>query len=257
MKKTLFMLSLIVGVLSLGISQAHAAVPAIDGALGVGEWANTGYPYFLEVFDPNEADNAFNNTDISHGALLQELTSFSGDADFSNDGVYLLLEVYAPPPTLDWQSVGVGGVGITSVPMITLQGDFAGDGFTDPSNLFIRHFNTNPGPGAGVDKVEVCVGAIFACLGPGGTWTDLTLAGGAFARDSVLEYFIPSGAFGTPVGVPFPGSFVGQLTYDNGLGGPNTSDDIVIGTLVPEPGTMFMALAGLLGLAGFGRKFGR
>jgi hypothetical protein len=263
MKKTLLMLSLIVGVLSLGITQAYAAVPVIDGFKGVGEWANTGYPYYLEAFDPNEADNAFDNTDISHGVLLQELTSVSGDGDFSNDGIYLLLEVYAPPPTLDWQSVGVGGIGITGTPLIALHGDLGGDGLFDPFNIFIRHYNTNPGPGVGVDVVNVCVGSAATCLieplgGP--SWTSLTGVGGAFARGDVLEYFIPSGTFGTPPsppGVPFPNSFIGHLTYDNGLGGPNTSDDVVLATLIPEPGTMFMALAGLLGLAGFGRKFGK
>ena len=71
-------------------------------------------------------------------------------------------------------------------------------------------------------------------------------------KTPVLEYFIPTGTFGTPI-APFPGSFFGILTYDNGLGGPATSDDVVLGTLIPEPSTMFMAISGLLGLAGFGK----
>ena len=266
MKRTLCILMMVVGVLTFGMTKAYAA-PTVDGLLGGGEWANAGYPYYLEVGDPNEPDNQFDNTDISHAVLLQELTSFSGDADFTNDGIYLLLEVYAPPPTLDWQSVGVGGIGITSIPNITMQGDLLGDGLFDGFNVFIRHFNLDPSPGVAPDRAEVCFGSIGSCLVlPPGSWTDLTtLVGtagqfGAFGRGTVLEYFIPSGSLGTPPsppGTPFPTSFFGTLTYDNGLGGPNTSDDVVIGTLIPEPSTMLLMGTSLLGLFGFGafRRF--
>lgn len=264
--KKLSVLTLLVGILALGVSNAYA-VPTVNGSLGVGEWANTGYPYYLEVGDPNEADNAFDNTDMSHVVLLQELNLFGGDALFANDGIYLLIEVYAPPPTLDWQSVGVGGIAITGTPLITMQGDLLGDGISDGFNVFIRHFNLNPDPLiAAADVAEVCFGSAASCLIlPLGSWAPLTsLVGtvgqtGAFARGSVLEYFIPSGSLGTPPsppGTPFPGSFIGTITYDNGLGGPNTSDDVVIGTLIPEPGTFFLLGAGLLSMLGFG-KFGR
>ncbi|MBI1977867.1 MAG: hypothetical protein HYS55_03860 [Candidatus Omnitrophica bacterium] len=259
MKKALLMLSLVVVMLSLGMSQAYATLPTVNGTLAAGEWDSLGpYPYYLEVFDPNEADNAFDNTDISHAVLFQELTSVSGDADFTNDGIYLLLEVYAPPPTLDWQSVGVGGIGITGTPNITMQGDLLGDGLSDGFNIFVRHFNLNPDPSIiAPDRVEVCVGSAASCLSlPPGSWADLTASGGAFGRGSVLEYYIPAGTFGTPPsppGTPFPFSFIGTLTYDNGIGGPSTSDDVVIGTLIPEPSTIFMALTGLLGLVGAGR----
>ncbi len=267
MKKTLFMLSLIMGLLSLGLSHQAFAAPTIDGVLGAGEWANintpnnTAYPYYLSVNDPNEADNAFDNTDISNAVVLQELTSFSGDGPipgFTNDGVYILLQVYAPPPTLDWQT-GTG-IGITSIPNITMQGDLLGDGLSDPFNIFLRHYNTVADftPGNDVDRAEVCVGTAASCLSlPLGSWTDLTTIGGSFARGNVLEYYIPSGALGTPPsppGTPFPQSFRGTLTYDNGLGGPNTSDDIVVGQLlVPEPSTMMLTVTGLLGMLGFGK----
>ena len=124
----------------------------------------------------------------------------------------------------------------------------------------MRHYNTAADFGivADVDRVEVCVGSAASCLViPPGGWADLTTSGGVFARGSVLEYYIPAGTFGTPPsppGTPFPFSFIGQLTYDNGLGGPNTSDDIVIGQLViPEPSTMMLMITGLFGLAGFGK----
>ena len=56
--KLLKMLVLVLGVaLAFGAANAYA-VPTVDGALGVGEWANLNasaapYPYYLEVFDPN------------------------------------------------------------------------------------------------------------------------------------------------------------------------------------------------------------
>ena len=269
MKKALLMLSLVVAVLALGASQAYATLPVIDGVISDAfEWDNintpagVAYPYHLVVTDPNEADNAFDNTDISRGVVLQELTSFSGDATFGNDGIYILLEVYAPPPTLDWDpSIAVpgSGIGVTGVPTITMQGDLLGDGLFDPFNIFMRHTNTVPDITSGndVDLVEVCVGSVISCNLPGAVYTDLTLAGGSFARGSVIEYYIPSGTFGTPPsppGVPFPPSFIGHLNYDNGLGGPNTSDDIVIGQLlVPEPSTVLLTITGLMSMFGFGK----
>ena len=267
MKKTLLMLSLVVVMLGLGVSQAYAVLPTVNGSIGgATEWDNvnapagTAYPYYLEAFDPNEADNAFDNTDIGHAVLLQELTSVSGDGDFSNDGIYLLIEVYAPPPTLDWQPPAP----ITGTPLIMLQGDLLGDGLSDPFNIFLRHFNLNPDASvAAADRVEMCTGSAATCLSlPPGSWADLTTIPGtvgqfgSFSRGSVLEYYIPSGSGGTPPsppGTPFPGSFIGTITYDNGLGGPNSSDDVVVGTLIPEPSTMFLTVTGLLGLLRFGK----
>jgi hypothetical protein len=258
MKKTLSVM-LMTGLFAvLSSAQAFAVVPTIDGANVGGEWLNDGHPYYLSVTDPNELDNAFDNTDISLGVVLQELDAFGGTGGVGNDGIYILLEVWASPPTLAWDpSAGVpaSGIGITGTPTITMQGDLLGDGLFDPFNIFLRHYNTDPTTGlVGADVVEVCVGTA-ACLS-GGVWTDLVGAGGAWGRGSVLEYYIPAGTFGTPPpvpGTPFPLSFVGTLTYDNGLGGPNTSDDIVVGgplTNIPEPGTTALLGLGLLGLVG-------
>ncbi len=270
MKKTLFMLSLVVVMLGLGMSQAYAVLPTVDGTFNATEWDNvnfpnaTAYPYYLDVLDPNEADNAFDNTDISRAVVLQELSSISGDLDTTNDGIYILLQVYAPPPTLDYQSIGVGGIAISGIPNITMQGDLTGDGLNDLFNVFIRHYNTVADQTAGndVDRVEVCVGSQFSCLSqPLGSWTDFATATGGlgvYGRGigvtGAFEYFIPSGTLGTPTNTPFPSSFVGQLTYDNGLGGPNTADDVVIGQLlIPEPSTIMLTVTGLLGMLGFGK----
>lgn len=273
MKKTLLMLSSVVVMLGLGITQAYAVSvpPVTDGILGVGEWANLAhgggpYPYFLEVGDPDEADNQIQNMDLSHGVLLQELNLAGGDGDpdvllpltgglaGDNDGVYLLLEVYGPPPSLAF-ATGVGVVP-TTAPVILMSGDFLGDGLLDPFNIFLRHYNTLPGAGApvGSDVVEACIGSLASCSGIlGGPYTLLTAVGGSFGRGAVLEYFIPSSAFLTPIG-PFPGSFIGTITYDNGASGPLTSDDVVIGSLlIPEPSTIMLTVTGLLGMLGFGK----
>lgn len=268
MKRILFMLTLIVAGLALGVSQA-SAVPVTDGILGVGEWANVAtsgpYPYYLEVFDPDEADNQIQDMDLSHAVLLQELNLATGDGDpdvvppltgglaGDNDGVYLLLEVYGPPPSLAF-ATGVGVVP-TTAPIILMSGDFLGDGLLDPFNIFLRHFNTLPGAGApvGSDVAEGCIGSLASCTGIlGGPYTLLTAVGGSFGRGAVIEYFIPSTAFLTPL-TPFPGSFIGTVTYDNGASGPNTSDDVLIGTLIPEPSTMILLGGSLLGLIGFAK----
>ena len=266
MKKMLLMLSFVAVMLGLGMSQAYA-IPVTDGTNSAGEWLNaatTGpYPYFLEVTDPDELDNQIQNMDISHAVVLQELNIFNGDGDpdvnppitggaaGDNDGIYILLEVYGPPPSLAF-ATGAGVVP-NSVPIISMQGDLLGDGLLDPFNIFLRHTNLN---GLGLvanDTVDVCVGSIITCTGGGAPYSSLTAAGGSFGRGSALEYFISSTAFGTPV-APFPFNFRGSLIYDNGASGPNTSDDVVVGQLlVPEPSTMMLTVTGLLGMLGFGK----
>jgi len=273
MKKTLLILTMVVvGAITLGAGQALAVSvpPVTDGALGVGEWANINhsgspYPYYLEVFDPNEADNIIDDMDMSHVVLLQELSFGSdgpagsaaddGTAGFGDDGVYLLIEVYAPPPSLAFATGP--GVTATTAPVIMLQGDLLGDGLSDGFNIFIRHFNSLPGTGlVANDIVEVCVGSLATCGSISAVYTDLVGAGGSFGRGAVLEYFLPAGTFFTPPsppGTPFPFNFIGTVTYDNGASGPNTSDDVVMGTLIPEPGTMFLLGSSLLGMIGMGK----
>src|SRR3990167_3777461 len=99
MKKTLLMLSLVVVMLGVGMSQAYAVVPTINGVLGGGadisEWANNSYEYYLAVTDVNEV-GITDNYDISDVVLLQEL----GNGDASKNGVYFMLTTYATPPSL-------------------------------------------------------------------------------------------------------------------------------------------------------------
>ena len=261
MKKTLLMLSLVVVMLGWGVSRAYA-VPVTDGVLGAGEWANLNfsagpYPYYLEVFDPDEADNQIQNMDISHGVLLQELSgAFGGTPATTDDGIYLLLEVYGPPPSLAF-ATGAGVVP-TAAPVIKMEGDLLGDGNADAFNIYLRHYNTLPVTGLAInDVVDVCVGSFATCNSIGAIYLPLTGSGGSFGRGSVLEYYVPSGTFGTPPsppGTPFPFSFKGTLTYDNGASGPNTSDDVVVGQLgIPEPSTLMLLGTSLLGLIGFGK----
>ncbi|MCM8775339.1 MAG: hypothetical protein NC930_03175 [Candidatus Omnitrophica bacterium] len=290
MKKTMLFTTLMLVILAFGVAHANAAIvtPSIsgtigDGPLGAGEWANDSdpavignqpYPYYLEVFDPDESDNINQNMDIKHGVLLQhiDIGPYS-NGNLNDDGIYLLLEVYGPPPSLK----DPDGL-ISSLPNITLEGDFEGDGIVD---VVIRHFNQTPLDAVenlAQDKVTICfTGGNPMNCSPGfgaGPFSDLpTVTGyggsghrGAFARSlvpaatSVIEYFIPSG-FGTPIAI-FPYSFIGQLTYDNGdvVGsgsGVGSADDIVIGgpIIIPEPMTMMMLGGALLSLLGFGIRF--
>jgi len=242
MKKALFVAMFFA--LVLGVSQAYA-VPTVDGTLGVGEWANVNasagpYPFYREGFDPNEAliPDAY---DLSHGVLLQELDGFGGDGIPGNDGVYLLLEVYTPPPSLVDQGAGL------PFASIVLNGDFNGDGIYD---FFIEHRSLDGSGSFASQKVFITNpgAAIFGA--------DLEAGGGSFSRagtSSVLEYFIPTGSFGTPAGVPFPASFQGKGVYDNGGTAPD-DELFTTASVVPEPSTMMLIGTSLLGLAG-GRKF--
>jgi len=245
--KTAKVLALATGLVLSSMASAFA-VPTIDGNVGAGEWSNAGYPYFLEIFDPNEADNQYNNMDISHVVLLQELGTTGTTAD---DGVYLLIEVYDPPVSL--QDPTDDGVPATpsTIPTVLLSGDFEGDGVYD---IHFRTFNTNAGGAAAEanDVVQVCVGSGAACHPITGTWTTISAGPSAiYNRGNALEYFFPTGAFGTPVGVPFPQTFTGTINFDNGAAGNLSSDDIAFGRVgvIPEPGTMLLMSTGLLGFA--------
>lgn len=248
MKKLMQLMFLMIGIVVLSASSAHAAVPLIsgtlgDGGLGAGEFLNdsdpgigvTPYPYYLEVFDVNESNgdpdlNIPDAYDIKRVVLLQELSSFSGDGDAANDGIYLLIETYAPHSLAD---LTLGGPLAT----IFLDGDFNGDGIFDFSMVHTAN-------AAGTGQAVTVTANIF---GPTGS---LTAAGGAFSLagngSTFLEYFIPSSGFATPA-IPFPTVFKGQITYDNGAVNP---DDIVVGTLIPEPSTMILLGLSLLGMAG-------
>lgn len=263
MKKTLMMSVLIIGALVLGASQSYA-VPLIDGLLGVGEWDDIGYTYYLNVPDPNESDVTPDTMDLLRVTLLQELNAASGGtettATTADDGVYLLMETWVKPTTLE----DPDGL-ISQKPVIALEGDFFGDGTGDPFNIFIRHRNTTPLNGVNdpaADLVEWCVGSATFCDPDGPNYSSFDGVAGFYgsvsARDrdpDVYEYFLPTGGFLTPV-APFPSSFKGTVLFDNGNAGLNTSDDIVMGsTVIPEPATMVLFGSGLLGLLGV-RRFG-
>ena len=263
MKKTLVMLMLGLAVMTFGAAQSYA-VPVIDGVLTPGEWDNIGYTYYLSVNDPNEVPIVPDTMDIARVILLQEQSFIAGGTETTpittDDGVYLMIQVYSTPTSLEDPDADPA-----QVPVISMSGDFFGDGLSDGFNLFLRQLNTNPfSDPSDADSVSYCLGTNVFCnfaINPGnysnydlvpGALRDRVQSGGDPAGINVYEYFLPTGHFGTPV-LPFPASFVGTIRFDNGS---EPEDDVVMGSVaIPEPGTMLLFGSGLLGLLGFGVRF--
>jgi len=266
MKKLISVLFLVAAFAVCGSAHVFAAVPVIDGAISpAGEWANSNsssglLPYYLDIVSPPAPNDWVTSMTISHVVLLQELTSNDPTVAFGDQGMYLLIETYAKPqltyPTPAQYPSIPGMTADLNPPGVQMTGDFTGLGLNTGTNIFISSYNGNPFGAVdnpANDVTKVCVGTQSFCnqrINPG-NWTVLTSLGGQYARNGVLEYFFPSSILGSLGYTPFPTSFIGAITYDNGVsstGGVGSGDDTVTGTLAPEPSTMFLVIAGLLGL---------
>jgi len=233
MKKIITLGALIAGVLFMGVSSnAYAALPVIDGAISpAAEWANAGYSYYLDVTDPNEI-GITDNYDIKRVILFQDFHV----APLATDGIYILIETYATPPSL--VDAGAGAPAAS----ISMNADFNGDGLVDLTIVHEAKF------GPETLRWERPIGSIF---GPD-AGAFFGTEGVNFKLGTVLEYFIPSTTGGTPHAL-FPSEFIGTIVYDNGGDEP---DDRVTGSanLIPEPSTMLLFGGALLGMIGLRKK---
>jgi len=227
MKKTILMFLTVIGVMSLGVSQAHAVIPTIDGTAGGGEWNLV--DQFTIANDPNEAG-------IPDAYDIQRLLVQQEDTGGANDGLYFRIDTYADP-TLTGGTNSLGA----QVFVRTLI-DFNGDNVPD---LFLD-FNDANDPG--LQKFGVYTSPLFS---PGSFIGYGSGAVGQFAG-GIYEFYLPETLFNgnlVSAGTGF------RVRLDNNGDEPDDSiPDSGFTHPVPEPGTMLLMGMGLLGLFGF-RKF--
>ena len=216
--KRLGQLALLIGLLTLGVKAASAAVPVIDGTITGTEWDT----FVLSGSDVNEGG-------ISDAYDISGIKLITDDDGGADDGLYILLTSYAAPSLVDT------GVGFPPA-SIGFNLNYNGDGdFLDATDLLINH--TALADGTGQTMTVRSGTGVLLFTGVEGT---------NFKLGSVAEYFIPKSVIGSVS--PLPGSLLGEANYDNG---GNESDDRLpdsgFFTPIPEPTSMVLLGLGLLG----------
>ena len=227
MRKILWIFLGLIGAMTLGMSQAHAVIPTIDGTAGVGEWILANQHTIAG--DPDEAGIP-NQYDIQRFLAQHENT---GGA---NDGLYFRVDLY-DTPTLTGGTNSLG-----AEVFVRAFVDFDGNGTAD---LFLD-FNDAQDPT--LQKFGVYTSASFSAgsfIGYGSGAVNQSPGG-------IYEFYLPEtlyngGSVGTLTGF--------RLRLDNNGDEPDDSlPESGFTTPLPEPGTMALLGMGLLGLFGF-KKF--
>lgn len=219
---------LAMGLLTLGLStSAYAAIPTLDGMIGLGEWALA--DQFTSASDPNEGD-------IPDQYDIRRLLVQHEDSSTPDDGLYFRVDTF-DDPTLVGGTNSFGSEAFVRV-LIDFDGDVSPDLFLD--------FNDAKDPG------DILLGVYTSPAFEAGSFIGYGSGVVGQFPGGVYEFFLPE--------LLYNGGVVGNKTgfrvrLDNSGDEPDDSlPNAGFTTPIPEPNTILLlgsTLLGLLGLGGF------